>query len=99
VWVIGAAQMWRADLPGLIGRYDDAVSSYGGEDQDWCMRSWRAGLEVRYAPQAVVTHDFQQMTRRSLYGRKSLRALRDFYYLQLKHRKLRNSALLERANA
>ena len=50
VYVMGAAQMWRAELPGLIGPYDERVSSYGGEDLDWCLRVWAAGLEVRYVP-------------------------------------------------
>jgi len=91
VWVAGAAQMYRADLPSRLGPYDRRVSSYGGEDMDWCLRVWEAGLEVRYVPQAVIVHVWQQMTRRSMYGRKSLRALRDFYYLQLKHRRLRRA--------
>ena len=30
VWVIGAAQMWRANLPARLGHYDPRVSSYGG---------------------------------------------------------------------
>jgi N-acetylglucosaminyl-diphospho-decaprenol L-rhamnosyltransferase len=99
VWVIGAVQMWRAELPELIGRYDASVSSYGGEDLDWCLRVWEAGLEVRYAPQAEIVHEFQQMTRRNLYGRKSFRALRDWYYLQWKHRRLRTDPRLAAANA
>ena len=50
VWVVGAAQMWRADLPRRIGGYDPRISSYGGEDLDWCLRVWAAGLAVRYCP-------------------------------------------------
>jgi len=99
VWLAGAAQMWRSDLPDRIGGYDERVSSYGGEDLDWCLRVWEAGLEVRYAPQAEVTHRWQQLTRRRPFGRKSLRALRDWYYLQWKHRRLRGSSLLREANA
>ncbi len=98
-WVQGAAQMWRADLPALIGQYDRRVSSYGGEDMDWCFRVWRAGLEVRYVPEATVVHLWQQMTRRSLYGRKSWRAFSDFYYLQWKHRRLRRDPRLAEALA
>ena len=90
VYVMGAAQMWRADLPALIGRYDEKVSSYGGEDLDWCLRVWRAGLEVRYAPQAEIVHDWQRVVRHSRgWGGHALRAARDFYYLQWKHRSLR----------
>jgi GT2 family glycosyltransferase len=99
VWVVGAAQMWRADLPAKIGAYDTSLSSYGGEDLDWCLRVWEAGLEVRYVPEAEILHVFQQMTRRNLYGRKSFRALRDWYYLQWKHRALRHDPRLSAANA
>jgi GT2 family glycosyltransferase len=98
VWVAGAAQMWRADLPKLIGEYDRRVSSYGGEDLDWCLRVWAAGLEVRYVPQAEIVHVSQQVTRKNLYGRQSFRAFRDFYYLQLKHRRLRRDPRLAEAN-
>ena len=98
VWVSGAAQMWRADLLATIGPYDTQVSSYGGEDLDWCLRVWGAGFEVRYVPEAEVVHAWQQMTRRNLYGRKSFRALRDWYYLQWKHRRLRRSPRLVEAN-
>jgi GT2 family glycosyltransferase len=98
-WVIGAAQMWRANLLGRLGPYDRLVSSYGGEDLDWCLRVWDAGLEVRYVPDAEVMHVFQQATRRSPFGRKSLRALRDWYYLQWKHRSLRGDRRMLQANA
>ncbi len=97
VWVQGAAQMWRSDLPARIGCYDPRISSYGGEDMDWCFRVWAAGLEVRYVPGAEVIHLWQQMTRRSLWGRASFRALRDFYLLQWKHRALRRSPALAAA--
>ena len=90
VTLMGAAQMWRADLPDLIGPYDEDVSSYGGEDQDWCLRVWEAGLEVVYAPQAVVIHDWQRVVHHSRpWDRDVRRAARDFYYLQWKHRRLR----------
>jgi GT2 family glycosyltransferase len=99
VWVAGAAQVWRADLPKRIGAYDRRVSSYGGEDMDWCMRVWRAGLEVHYVPDAEIVHVWQKMTNRNPFGRQSWRALRDYYYLQVKHRSLRTDPRLRRAAA
>jgi len=99
VYVIGAAQMWRADLPLRIGRFDERVSSYGGEDLDWCLRVWEAGFQVRYVPEAEIVHVFQQTTRRRLYGRQSWRAFADWYYLQWKHRRLRGAAVLTEADA
>lgn len=99
VWVSGAAQMWRAELPGLIGEYDRNLSSYGGEDKDWCLRVWNAGLEVRYVPEAEIFHEWQHVIRKNAYSRATLRALRDWYYLQWKHRRLRNDPRLAEANA
>jgi GT2 family glycosyltransferase len=98
VWVAGAAQMWRAELTRRIGGFDPHVSSYGGEDLDWCLRVWAAGLEVRYAPQSVIVHNWRKVTRKSQFGRKSWRAFRDWYYLQWKHRTLRHDPRLEAAN-
>lgn len=99
VWVSGAAQMWRADLPLRIGRYDEHVSSYGGEDLDWCLRTWAGGLEVHYAPEAQVVHVEQKMNKRQEFGRAAWRALRDWYYLQAKHRRLRTDPRLKDAQA
>jgi len=97
--VLGAAQMWRAELPTRIGEYDRRLSSYGGEDLDWCHRVWAAGLEVRYAPQAEIVHRWQRVTRQSPYSGKSFRQLWDYYYLQWKHRHLRQAPALLRADA
>jgi N-acetylglucosaminyl-diphospho-decaprenol L-rhamnosyltransferase len=98
VVVNGATQMWRADLVRLIGRFDRRISSYGGEDTDWCMRVWEAGLEVHYVPAAEVIHHEQRVTRKRLYGRRAFRTLRDWYYVQWKHRSLRGDPRLARAN-
>ncbi|MFP5319123.1 MAG: glycosyltransferase family 2 protein [Acidimicrobiia bacterium] len=98
VWLAGAAQMWRADLPKRIGRYDPRVSSFGGEDLDWSLRVWASGLQVWYAPEAQIVHVSQKVTRRSPYGRQSRRAVRDFYYLQFKHWKRRRDPRLAEAS-
>lgn len=96
-YVIGAAQMWRAGLPALIRQYDERISSYGGEDIDWCLRVWAAGLEVVYVPDATVVHHYQKQIRNQLWGRKSWRAFRDWYYIQWKHRRLRRDPRLSLA--
>jgi hypothetical protein len=98
-WVVGAAQMWRADLPSIIGRYDTRVSSYGGEDKDWCLRVWDAGMRVHYVPEAEILHHEQRFTKRNAYSRKDWRTLRDWYYLQYKHRHLRRDPRMTDANA
>ena len=50
-------------------------------------------------PQAEIVHVWQQVTRKNLYGRKSFRALRDWYYLQWKHRALRRDPRLAEAKS
>jgi GT2 family glycosyltransferase len=99
VWVSGAAQMYRRELADRLGPYDRRLSSYGGEDLDWCLRTWAAGLEVHYVPAAEVIHREQGVTQRERFGRRSFRALRDWYYLQAKHRRLRRDPRLEAARA
>lgn len=98
-WVSGAAQIWRRDVARTVGPYDRRISSYGGEDLDWCLRVWRGGWSVHYVPSAVVMHHHQQVTRRDMYARSSFRALRDWYYLQAKHWRLRRDPRLTEANA
>jgi len=98
-WVAGAAQMWRWDVRELIGGYDPRVSSYGGEDKDWCLRVWDAGLRVHYVPEATVVHHEQRYTKRNAYRAKDWRTLRDWYYLQYKHRGLRRDPRMADANA
>jgi N-acetylglucosaminyl-diphospho-decaprenol L-rhamnosyltransferase len=98
VWVSGAAQMWRSDLPERLGLFDRRLSSYGGEDNDWCLRVWDAGLEVHYVPDAEIVHEWQHVVRANPYSGASWRALRDWYYLQWKHRKLRRDPRLAEAN-
>lgn len=99
VSVIGAAQMWRADLPSQIGVFDPRISSYGGEDRDWCMRVWAHGLEVHYVPQAEIIHHWQHVIRRNRWSRATWRALFDWYYVQWKHRKLTDDPRLAEANS
>jgi GT2 family glycosyltransferase len=98
VYVLGAAQMWRTDLAERLGPYDVRLPA-DGEDIDWCMRVWEAGLEVHCVPEAVIVHHYQRVARQTAYSRKGLRALRDWYYFQWKHRSLRRDPRLARANA
>jgi N-acetylglucosaminyl-diphospho-decaprenol L-rhamnosyltransferase len=99
VWVSGAAQMWRSELIEQIGGFDPRISSYGGEDKDWCLRVWEHGLEVRYVPQAEIVHHWQHVIRRDRFSKAAWRALWDWYYVQWKHRGLRHDPRLSEANS
>ncbi|MEJ7784528.1 MAG: glycosyltransferase family 2 protein [Solirubrobacteraceae bacterium] len=86
-WVIGACQAYRAELPATIGGYDERIFSHGGEDTDWCLRTWAAGLEVHYLPSAEVVHAYGHFTRRRPLSKQALRGLADYYYMLFKHRR------------
>lgn len=85
-WLMGACQGFRAELPARIGRYDERIFSHGGEDCDWCLRAWAAGLEVHYVPEAEVVHAYQHFTRSNPLSKQSLRTVTDFPYMWAKHR-------------
>lgn len=99
VWVSGAVQMWRREFVESIGPYDTHISSYGGEDIDWCLRVWEAGYEVRFVGDAEMLHHWQNVVERRLWSRTALRAIRDYYYVVWKHRRLRKDPRLAAANA
>jgi hypothetical protein len=54
-WVSGAAFFLRREAVREIGLLDEGYFMYC-EDVDWCYRAKRAGWQVWYIPQAVVTH-------------------------------------------
>ena len=94
-WVLGACQVYRADLLPLLGPYDERIFSHGGEDRDWCLRVWKAGYEVHYVPAAEVVHAYGHFTRKNPLSKQARRALTDFYYGMWKHRDMRRGAAPE----
>jgi len=54
-WVSGCAMLIRRELIREIGALDERFYMYC-EDVDLCRRTWDAGHEVVYVPEAVVTH-------------------------------------------
>ncbi len=56
-WVLGACLVVREECLREVGLLDEKLSPLGNtEDTDWCVRAWKAGWEVGYCPEAVITH-------------------------------------------
>jgi N-acetylglucosaminyl-diphospho-decaprenol L-rhamnosyltransferase len=55
-WVSGACILVRREALEGLGGWDEGFFMYC-EDTDLCRRLWSSGLEVRFEPQAVVTHE------------------------------------------
>lgn len=92
-WVLGACQCYRQDLLTVVGPYDERIFSHGGEDTDWCLRTWKAGFEVHYVPEAEVVHVYGHFTRKHPFSKQARRGLADFYYMLWKHRHARGGVV------
>jgi N-acetylglucosaminyl-diphospho-decaprenol L-rhamnosyltransferase len=56
-WVLGACIVVREECLREVGLLDEELSPLGNtEDTDWCARAWKAGWEVAFCPDAVITH-------------------------------------------
>jgi GT2 family glycosyltransferase len=53
--VTGALQLIRIETLDKLGVYDETFRM-SFEDVDYCVRAWKAGLEVVYAPHVIATH-------------------------------------------
>jgi GT2 family glycosyltransferase len=67
-WVLGAAFVMTKDTFDRLGGFDEGYRLYC-EDIDLCWRTWDAGLQVVYLPQAVVEHGLSELTRRVFFTR------------------------------
>lgn len=63
-WVSGAAMLVRREVFEQIGLLDEGYFMYV-EDVDLCYRAHRAGWEVWYEPEAVITHAIGQSSNKN----------------------------------
>lgn len=54
----GAAMILRRDVWEALGGFDDGMFAYL-EDAELSLRCWQLGLRVRFAPEAVVLHEYE----------------------------------------
>jgi len=56
-WILGACIVTRDETIQQVGLLDSSLSPIANtEEVDWCYRTHKAGWEVTYCPQAVITH-------------------------------------------
>lgn len=66
-WVLGGCLLARGEAVARVGPLDERFFLYF-EDVDWCWRMWRAGWEVRYAPEPRFTHRHRRASARGRLG-------------------------------
>ncbi|RYZ40940.1 MAG: glycosyltransferase family 2 protein [Myxococcaceae bacterium] len=73
-WVLGACIVVREECLRDVGLLDEVLSPLGNtEDTDWCVRAWKAGWEVAFCPEAVITHLTSRSFRPSATGHDKVR--------------------------
>lgn len=85
-YVIGAAQMFSAELYARSGGLDENIF-FGPEDADFCMAVRSFGKKVVYLPSLTIVHDWQRATSRRLLSKGALTHLRALIYFYKKHRR------------
>ena len=82
-WVAGMFMLFRSEAFKSVGGFDEKFFLYY-EDVDICARAWKKGMKVAVCPQAVVIHDAQRTSHRSLkYIRWHLMSMFRFFRLHL----------------
>ncbi len=85
-YMIGAAQMFRADLYRRSKGLDEHIF-YGPEDADFCMQIRKLGYRVVLNPSYTIVHDWQRSTTRRPWSSASRRHIRALLYFYIKHRR------------
>ena len=96
-WVLGACIIVRETVLREIGLLDDKLSPVANtEEVDWCYRARKAGWDIAYCPDAVITHLGGQSQKLASPGRDTFRV--EMYRTRLaffrKHYGLLQTALL-----
>jgi GT2 family glycosyltransferase len=73
-WILGACMVVRTEILKTIGVLDSRLSPIVYmEEVDWCLRTRRAGWEIAFVPQAVITHHGGQSTKATRPGADPMR--------------------------
>lgn len=87
-YAISAFWMLPKSTVEKVGYLDENIF-YSPEDVDYCIRVWKAGLNITYMPGLPVIHDAQEISRAKgirLFNMFSLSHLKGLFYLYRKHR-------------
>lgn len=93
-WALGAAMILKKDIYDELGGFDENFFLYV-EDEDLCLRAWKANYQVTYYPNAVMIHDHQRSSTKKI-NKLTWFHFKSLIYFIRKHRLLINK--LDRNN-
>lgn len=82
-WAFSAAWLIPRDTLTKVGLFDENFF-YSPEDVDYCIRIWESGLRIIVNSKALVIHDHQQISHKSL--KFALIHIKGLFYMSRKHR-------------
>lgn len=92
-WASGGSAAFRKSAWDQLGGFDTNYSPGYFEDADISYRAHKRGLEVIWAPDAIVSHAQPESTFKSIYSTRKLRYLKERNYLLLHWKNLDNPNL------
>ena len=84
-YVISAFWLMRREVLDSVGLLDERIF-YSPEDVDFCLRVWKAGYRVVYAPAVSIIHHTQEISRGFKLNRAKFSHIKGLMYYFLKHR-------------
>jgi len=68
-----------------VGLLDENIF-YAPEDVDYCLRIWKSGYRILYSPEAVATHDAQEISRGFKMNKAKIEHIKGLIYYFWKHK-------------
>lgn len=81
-WILGAAMFMKRDFYDRLGGFDQDYFLYM-EDEDLCLRSWKAGMPVVFAGNIAVVHNHLRASKKV--GKKMLYHFKSLFTFFRKH--------------
>lgn len=74
-WPDGGSSAYRREVFLKLGGFDSLFAPFYWEDTDLGYRAWKAGYEVRFAPKAILVHNYREGSIHRYHTEKELRVL------------------------
>jgi len=86
-YAISAFWLFKKEIIQEVGLLDENIF-YAPEDADYCLRVWKCGYRIVYAPRCHVVHHTQEISRGIKLNRAKIEHLKGLLYFFVKHKYL-----------
>lgn len=83
--IISACWLIKKEAFKKVGIFDEKIF-YAPEDNDYCMRVWKAGYKVVYLPHYSIIHDTQRLSKKRFFSYVNFLHIKGLVYYFCKHK-------------